>query len=120
MKKRYRSFVFAWQGIRYCFLEGINFRIQLCCGAVACMLGLLLHLSDSEWLPILICIAAVLSLEMINTAIEHLCNMIHPGTHNTIKIIKDVAAGAVLVTAIISVVIAAIIFIPKILSIGII
>lgn len=118
MKQRYKSFGFAWQGIKYCLFNGINFRIQLCCGLLACILGSLFCLSASEWAVILMCIVLVLSLEMINTAIEQLCNMVHPEIHPAIKIIKDVVAGAVLVCSVMTAVIGAIIFIPKILSIG--
>jgi diacylglycerol kinase len=62
------------------------------------------------------CIASVLSFEMINSAIEKICNLVHPTYHPAIKTIKDMAAGAVLFVSVISSIIGAIIFLPKILQ----
>jgi diacylglycerol kinase len=56
-------------------------------------------------------------MEMMNTAVEKLCNVVHQDIHPGIKLVKDIAAGAVLVSAIISVVIACVIFLPKIIHI---
>lgn len=73
------------------------------------------HVSASEWIVLLACIASVLSLEMINSSIEKICNLVHPTYHPAIKTIKDMAAAAVLFVSIITAIIGAIIFIPKIL-----
>jgi len=69
-----------------------------------------------EWIVVLLCICAVLGLEMINSALEHLCNLVQRDYHPLVKKIKDVSAGAVLIASIISVVIGFIIFIPKIFA----
>ena len=57
----------------------------------------------------------VLSLEMINTAIERICNIVHKEPHPGIKIIKDLAAGAVLLAAFVAAICGTIIFLPKII-----
>lgn len=82
---------------------------------MAILLGIGLKISDTEWLLVVICISMVLAFEMLNTAIEHICNMVQPGFNNLIKIIKDVSAGAVLIIAVMAAICGAIIFIPKII-----
>ncbi|MFZ1527132.1 MAG: diacylglycerol kinase family protein [Ferruginibacter sp.] len=115
MQRLIRSFVYAWQGIRHCFAKEANFKIHAGIAAVTLLLSALLKISSLEWLVIAICIALVMGMEMLNTAIEHLCNLVYPGRSNHIKIIKDVAAAAVMVCAIAAAACGLIIFLPKIL-----
>lgn len=115
MIKVARSFSFACCGIKTCFIKEINFKIHLCFTAIAVLLGICLHIAAIEWLIILMCIGLVLSLEMINTALEHLCNIVSNDYHAGIKIIKDISAGAVLISAFITAICGAVIFIPKII-----
>lgn len=112
----FKAFYHAWKGIQQFFLHDRNGRIHLGAAIAAVMAGFVFHISNFEWAVLLVCIAGVISLEMINAAIEKLCDMVHATYHPTIKIIKDVSAGAVLFVSMISVVIAAIIFIPKIME----
>jgi len=111
--KLIRSFRYAWAGLSYCFTTQLNFRLHLLFAALAITFGFVLNISGGEWLVVIICIAFVLSLELLNTAIEKLCDLVHPGPHPSVKIIKDVAAGAVLLAAIGSAVAGLIIFLPK-------
>ena len=110
-----KTFVNAFNGIQYFFRNERNGKIQLFVSFLVMLAGFYFRLSPTEWVFILLCIGAVLAMEMLNTALEHLCNMVHHDYHPAIKIIKDVSAGAVLFTSIISVLIALIIFLPKIL-----
>jgi len=110
-----KSFSFAVAGILEFFLSGRNARIHLCAAISVIITGFVFHLSSLEWIVIIIMITSVLVAEMVNTSIESLCNLVQPEIHDQVRIIKDIAAGAVLVTSIGSVVTAAIIFIPKIL-----
>jgi diacylglycerol kinase len=71
-------------------------------------------LSTVEWCLILFSIALVLSLEMVNTAIERVCNMQTTEFHPAIKVIKDVAAAAVLLSSVIAAIIGMLVFIPHI------
>lgn len=112
--KLIRSFRYAWAGLRYCFTTQLNFRLHLLFATLAIGCGFALHISKLEWLVVAGCISVVLSLELLNTAIEKLCDLLHPGPHPQVKIIKDVAAAAVLVAAIGSAVAGLIIFVPKI------
>ena len=110
-----KTFAAAFSGIGYFFKTERNSKIQAAAALLAILISFWLHITAVEWVLILFCIAAVIALEMVNTALEHLCNHVHEDYHPSIKIIKDVAAGAVLFVSITSVIIGLIIFIPKIL-----
>ncbi len=111
-----KSFGFAINGLRLCWKEP-NFKIHLLVSVLVLALGYWLNISATEWVLVLLCIGTVLSLEMLNTAIEQLCNLFHPGQHPVIKLVKDVSAAAVLLVAFISVCCGSIIFLPKLLFI---
>ena len=69
-------------------------------------------ITTHEWLWIIMCITAVMAMEYMNTAVEQLCDHLHPDRHPMIANVKDLAAGAVLVTCIGAVIIGIIIFYP--------
>ena len=109
-----KTFINAFNGIQYFFKTERNGKIQAAVGLFVILAGFYFRLSSIEWIFILLCIGAVLSLEMLNSALEHLCNLVHNDHHPAIKIIKDVSAGAVLFASVISAMIGLIIFLPKI------
>ncbi len=111
-----KSFKVAFEGLKDALLNERNFRIQVVVFVLVIIAGFLFHISSIEWLIILICAAIVLSAEIFNSAIEKLCNHVTPEIHPLIKKIKDFSAGGVLLAAFISVIIGAIIFLPKIVS----
>lgn len=113
MIKFIRSFSYAFSGIVSFIKAERNFAVQLCLAVVVVFIGWYFNISQNQWLIILICITMVLSLEMVNTAIEKLSDVVHPSFHPVIRTVKDIAAGSVLVAASGSLVIALIIFIPK-------
>lgn len=104
----------ASEGIVYFFKTERNGRIQAVAGSLVITTGLVVGLSRVEWCIILTCIGLIISLEMVNTAIERVCEMLSKDYHPIVKIIKDVAAGAVWWSAIFSTVIGVIIFTPHI------
>jgi len=112
MKTFIKSFDFAFQGVLQYFSKQRNAMIQTIVGLTAVALGFIVSITSYQWLLVLFCIGLVISLEMINSAIEVFCDMVTTDFHPKIKIIKDVAAGAVLVASIASLVIGLIIFIP--------
>ncbi len=114
LKSFLRSFRFALNGIQNLFNER-NFRIQFLIGMVVALLGFLLKIDKFEWLIILLAIGIILSLEAINSAIETLCNLVNPDYHPMIKKIKDISAGAVLISSILVAIVGIIIFLPKII-----
>ena len=109
-----KSFGFAINGLRLCWKEP-NFRIHVLVSSLVLALGYWLTISATEWVLVLLCMGMVLSLEMLNTAIEHLCNLVHAAQHPVIKVVKDVSAAAVMFAAIISVCCGLIIFLPKLI-----
>lgn len=114
MKQFVKSFGYAWQGLNHCFLQERNFKIHTMAAATAVSLSLLLKISTMEWIAVVCCMALVMAMEMVNTSLEQLCNLVYPGRSNQVKKIKDMAAGAVLLCAGASAVCGSIIFIPKI------
>ena len=110
--KFFKSFTYAFKGICTA-LEQQNMKIHVICAIVVIMAGLVTGLSPVEWSILLIVIASVISLEMINTAIEAVVDLASPSIHPLAKVAKDVAAGAVLVFAGASVIIGGLIFLPK-------
>jgi diacylglycerol kinase (ATP) len=92
-----RSFGFAWAGIVYTYNHEPNFRIELAIGILALLASFWLKVSP---IPILLVIALVLSLEILNSAIEALVDLASPDIHPLAKIAKDAAAGAVFLASI--------------------
>ncbi len=113
--KLLKAFSFALNGFIICLSSEINFKIHVVAAIVAAAAGIYFKVSLAEWMVIAVCIALVLVTEMINTAAEMLCDLFSKDFSPAVKKIKDTAAGAVLVAAILSVVCGAIIFIPKII-----
>lgn len=113
MKKTKNAFVFALHGLRYAFVNERNFRIEFFFALMACITAYALHISAIEWLIIIINVGFVISAELINTAVEKLCDVTCNEISPVIKIIKDVSAAAVFLASITSFICALIIFIPE-------
>jgi diacylglycerol kinase len=111
-----KSFGFAFEGLKAAVSRGRNFRIQLAIGALAAILGAILKLSSAEWLDLVIIITVVLILELVNTSIEALVDLVSPEIREKAKLAKDVAAATVLIASIGSVVIGVLLFLPKLLK----
>lgn len=112
MKKLLHSFGYALEGI-ITALKQQNLRIHFASTLIVVIIGLITGLSSIEWLIIIIIISLVIGAEMINSAIESVVDLASPEIHPLAKQAKDIAAGAVLIFAIASVVIGLIIFLPK-------
>lgn len=113
LKRRWRAFGHARRGIGFCIKEETHFRLQVLVSVITIVVGVVVGLSRMEWLLVVVCIILVLTLEAVNTAMEHLCNVVQPDYHPGIKRVKDVAAGAVLIAAVGSCVVGCFIFLPK-------
>jgi diacylglycerol kinase (ATP) len=107
-----RNFRYATSGIAYAWRNERNFRLEVVLAGFAIVAALLLRV---DIIPVLLCCAVVLSLELMNTALEALVDLVSPTYHPLAKIAKDVAAGAVLISSITSVLIGAWLFIPALL-----
>lgn len=110
------SFKFAFQGIKLLFKEEHNSWIHLLFAALAIALAVWLKISLLEWVLVIFCIGFVFVIEIINTAIENICDFISPERHSMIKRIKDLSAAAVLFSAVTSLIIGVLIFLPKLID----
>jgi diacylglycerol kinase len=114
IKKHHISFKCAFEGFIWAVKTQPNFRIHIVLTIFALVFGFYLNISPMEWALIVITIVFGLAMEMANTAIEEVTDMITTSWTKEAKIAKDVAAGMMLITAIGAVIVAGIIFLPKI------
>ena len=112
IKKRISAFGYAFNGLWYSFKSEAHLKIQLLAALVVIVLGFYFSVTSSEWAILLICCGSVISLELVNSAIEKLCDLITTEQNPKIKYIKDVMAGAVLVASMTAAVIGILIFYP--------
>ncbi|WP_071460166.1 diacylglycerol kinase family protein [Bacillus massilinigeriensis] len=110
------AFGYAWEGIVVSIKEERNLKIHLFFFIAAIALGIFLSISKMEMLIIILASGCVISAEMMNTAIEKAVDLTFKEPHPFAKLAKDIAAGAVLVLAVISAVIGMMIFGPQILQ----
>ncbi|MDP4105781.1 MAG: diacylglycerol kinase family protein [Bacillota bacterium] len=109
------SFSYAIAGIRTAIKQERNIRIHLSISLIVIIFGFLFSITRIEWIFILLTIGGMISLEIINTAIERLVDLVTLEFHPLAKQAKDLAAGAVFSFAIISVMVGIIIFGPYLL-----
>jgi diacylglycerol kinase (ATP) len=116
LKERIKSLVFAWRGLLYLISKEDSFKYQLLFAFVFVIAGFYFDISTSEWFAQLGITALVLSVEGLNSAIEKLADYIQPNYDKDIGKIKDIAAGAVLVSGLFALVVGLIIYIPYFLA----
>ena len=110
-----KSFKYAFNGISYVLKTSRNFKIQLIFAVTSLMIGFLLQISQSNYVILIATIMSVLILEILNTSIESIVDLVVKKEFSSLaKISKDTSAGAVLLASINSVIIAVYIFVPKI------
>ena len=110
-----KSFKYAFNGISYVLKTSRNFKIQLIFAVTSLMIGFLIQISQSNYVILIATIMSVLILEILNTSIESIVDLIVKKEFSSLaKISKDTSAGAVLLASINSVIIAVYIFVPKI------
>lgn len=110
--KFFKSFTYAFAGIIAATKEQ-NFRFHLLAVIIVVTTAVLTGVSKYEWLILILVMAIVLSFEMLNSALERVVDLATEEFHPLAKLSKDLAAGAVLIMAIASVIIGLIIFLPK-------
>ena len=109
------SFIYALNGIKYTFKNSRNFKIQVLFAFFGLILGVILQLDKTDYWILLVTVFSVLTLEILNTSIESLVDLVvKKKFSNLAKIAKDCSAGAVLLASINSVIIGLCLFIPKI------
>ena len=113
-KRLINSFKYALEGIKTAIQEEQNLKIHMIVMILVIIAGIILKISQIEWIICIILFGFVISLELVNTAIENTVDLITMEKHPKAKIAKDVAASAVLIAAITATIIGLIIFVPKI------
>jgi diacylglycerol kinase len=108
-----RSFGFAFEGLLALLRTTPNFWIHLLAAGGALGLSIVLRLPPSEIAIVVLTIALVLAVEAFNTTLETLCNLVSPEYHPLVKRIKDIAAAAVLISAVAAIVVAILLFVPR-------
>ena len=116
MKRFFKSFTYCFSGLRYAIVSEPNFRFELLSCMAVIAAGFILSITSLEWIICVLCMGAVLVSELINTAIESLTNLVSPEYHELAKKTKDLAAAAVLVSAISAAIAGLIIFVPYIIT----
>ena len=116
LEKKVLNVWYALNGIKIAWREEFSFKVQIGAMIIALALGLLLRISQTEWLMVILSIGLVLAAEAFNTALEELCDKFKSDPDPHIGKIKDLAAGAVLIASITAFIAGAIIFVPHILA----
>ncbi|MES2778969.1 MAG: diacylglycerol kinase family protein [Bacteroidota bacterium] len=111
----FKSFGYAINGIAIGIRKEQSLQIHLIAIILVTIAGLMLNVSQTEWMILLLCFGTVASAELMNSAIEKLVDLVSPEYNKKAGVIKDMAAGAVLVLAIAASIIGGIIFIPKLI-----
>ncbi|MDV2581020.1 diacylglycerol kinase family protein [Alkalibacillus haloalkaliphilus] len=117
MKNDRVGFKYAIAGVYSALKTEHNIKIHFIIMFMTLFAGLLLGLTRIEWLFVLLAIGLVLALELINTVVELITDVLFEGKHETAKLIKDISAAAVLVAATFAALVGMIIFLPKLLEI---
>lgn len=111
-RARLRSLSCAVAGLRVLLTTQANARLHLAATVVVIGLAALAGLTGTEWALLVFAIAGVWTAEAMNTGIEFLCDVASPGPHPLIRQAKDVAAAAVLVSAMAAMAVGLIVFVP--------
>lgn len=116
LRSRINSFRYAFAGITELFRSQPNAKIHIVAAVLVIGFGFYFNISTTEWCLIIFSIFGVLAAEAFNTSIEYLTDLVSPDFHPLAGKTKDVAAAAVLLTAIGAAIIGGIIFLPKLIT----
>lgn len=106
----------AIDGIEYTINKERNIKLEILAAIIVSVAGFILKITLTEWLVMLLVISMVLSLELINTAIERCVDLVTKDYHDLAKVAKDASAGAVFMMSLFSIIIGIVIFLPKIIN----
>ena len=116
IKTRLKSLQYVFQGVYYLVKNEPPVIVHILTSLAWVILGFYFQITTNEWIIQLLCIGIVLSVEGLNTAIEKICDFVHPEHHKTIGIIKDIAAGSVAFAVIPATIVLCIIYYPYVLT----
>ncbi|MCB0650531.1 MAG: diacylglycerol kinase family protein [Saprospiraceae bacterium] len=115
--KRIKSFKFAFKGIISMFRSEPNARIHLVAMVLVIAAGFYFSIQPGQWIALVLCIGFVFAAEAFNTALEALTDLVSPEFHPLAEKAKDVAAAAVLISAITAIIVGLFVFLPELFSI---
>lgn len=115
-KKQLKSFTYAWKGILTCAGHEQNITFHLVAATVVVVAGFFFNITHTEWMVVMLCIGTVITAELFNSAIERLVDLVSPEWQKIAGEVKDIAAGAVLVTAITAAIVGLIVFLPYVIA----
>ncbi len=113
LRKRQKGIGYAFKGFCKLLKNEASFQVQAIIAGLITIAGFYFNISTTEWVFQILVIALVMGIEGLNTAIESLADFVHPEQNQKIGDLKDLAAGAVFISAISAIIIACIIYIPK-------
>ncbi len=117
IKKFLNSFTYPVKGLKYAYRNEQNLAVDVGVALLVIIAGFLFRISVIEWAIIILTIGLVISLELVNTAIEAIVDLVTQDYHPLAKVAKDTAAAAVFVCAVASVIVGIVIFLPKVIDI---
>lgn len=112
VRKRAESIGHAFRGLGFMLRSQHNAWLHAVATVIVVVAGFAFGLSSADWKWLVATIAMVWVVETLNTAVEHVCDVVSPDYHDSVKVAKDVAAGAVLISAIGAVIMGLLIFTP--------
>lgn len=116
IKKFINSFSYPIRGLKYAYRNEQNLTVDVGISILVAIAGFIFKLNSTEWVVVALTIGAVISLELVNTAIEAAIDMVTEEYHPLAKVAKDTSAAAVFIIAIVAVIVGLIIFLPKVIS----
>jgi undecaprenol kinase len=116
LRRHLKGYKYAAKGVNYTLQTQLNIWVQLCITTIALSLAYWLDFTLEQYLILVVTIGFVISAELFNTAIEEMVNLLSPEMQSQAGIVKDVAAGAVLVAAVVSALIGFLLFFPPLLA----
>ncbi len=115
MLRLLKSFIYAFRGLKKAFCEEQNLRVQAIIGIITTIAGFILKIKPLEWCLLIFAVFLVILMEMLNSAVERMADVLKPRIHEYVKEIKDIMAAAVLLSGILAIIIGLIIFIPYVI-----
>jgi diacylglycerol kinase len=116
LKKFFYSFTYPIKGLKYAYRNEQNLAVDVGIAILVVIAGVLFDISVNEWAIIALTIGMVISLELINTAIEAVVDLVTEEYHPLAKVAKDTSAASVFICAIAASIVGIIIFLPKIID----
>ncbi|RSL34670.1 diacylglycerol kinase family protein [Salibacterium salarium] len=112
----FRSFKYASHGLRYVFLEEQNIRLHLLAAVIAIVMAFVFSIPLVHWMILIMVIGGIFALEIVNTALERLVDLISDEYHPLAKLAKDISAASVFVYSIAAIIIGVLLFYHPIIS----